>query len=116
MQTVKFTEVAHLYLGCYMQHRWSARDENCTRKLTVDNLKFGTTDWIPMLIPIENISTEIKEQISDLNFNALIGKEKAYYDILKVQTNVTCILLQNSIDLFDLIKNGEAMRKEVSNG
>jgi hypothetical protein len=116
MTQVKFTEVAHLYLGCDMQHRWSARDENCTRKLTADNLKFGTTDWVPMLIPIENLTDQIKNEIADINFNTVIGKQLAYSDLLKVQAEITIKLLAKGYDLFNLIANGEAIRKEVSNG
>lgn len=114
MKKVKFNEVAHLYIGCDMQHRWSARDENCIRKLSVENLKFGTTDWIPMLIPLSEITPDKKRELAIPILESSIGVPD-YSTLLKSISVIPIKLLSEGYDLFDLIENGEAIRKEAVN-
>lgn len=115
MTKVKFTDVAHLYLGCDMRHRWSSADDAQVIKLTADRLKFGTTDWIPMLIPLDEITLDKKTELAIPILESTLGPTD-YSSLIKSLAAVPVKLLSEGYDLFDLIKNHEAIRKEVSNG
>jgi hypothetical protein len=108
MNNLKFSEVAHLYIGCTVVNvnpEAIGDLDYFGRKSKLSHLLFdkysNSEDWKPELRPLSSMTDEENEHLSDMS-NKLIDDAKfyAYY---------TLYLTKNRIDLFSLIENGQAI-------
>lgn len=97
---MEFKEVAHLYIGCTLSHKWSSLEERTHITLSTDRLRLGTDDWIPILRKIESLN-ELEDRHACMLKQVKGG----------IIGHAECIafLLSKHIDCFGLIDSGEAI-------
>lgn len=117
---VQFKDVAHLYIGCKLSHKWSSTEERNFVTLGTDRLRLGTDDWVPILRPLSDMTEEEYEATKDADDNAFHElstpencKHECGKEYMKLTWNIgayiTAYLLSRHFDLFGLIESGQAI-------